>query len=73
MDLCRGRTRLPHPAAQVPLSKPTGGKFNMSKPKTDLEWIETRSKQLPGPGQYDVTGLAKKSGGKLPSGLRVHL
>jgi hypothetical protein len=36
---------------QVPLPKPTGGKFNLSKPKTDLEWIETRSRQLPGPGQ----------------------
>lgn len=32
---------------------PSGGKFNASKAKSDLEWQIFYAKSLPGPGTYD--------------------
>ena len=31
-----------------------GGKFNLSNPKTDVEWRMIRAAQIPGPGAYEV-------------------
>merc|ERR1711939_1146112 len=44
----------------------TGGAFNKSNPKTDIEWIMHRAKQTPGPGRYlnkeQMSGLTKSGG-----------
>jgi hypothetical protein len=42
-----------------------GGKFNMSKAKTHIEWEMYRAKQLPAPGEYDTAKLGSnlKGGG----------
>jgi hypothetical protein len=46
---------MPGPADYPPPvpPKPSGGKFNMSKPKSDIDWIITRASQMPGPGDTD--------------------
>lgn len=43
----------PGPAAYAapPLLAPSGGKFNTSKPKSDIDWVTYRAAQLPAPGQ----------------------
>ena len=43
------------------------GEFNLSKPKTDLEWTIHRGKLVPGPGSYQVRteGPPKVSGGRF--------
>merc|ERR1719271_115981 len=44
----------------------TGGAFNKSNPKTDIEWIMHRAKQTPGPGRYlskdQMTSLTNSGG-----------
>jgi len=32
--------------------KSSGGTFNMSKPKSEMDWVRYRAKQLPAPGDY---------------------
>ncbi len=53
-----------HFAAQLPgpgayaiddaRAAPSGGRFNLAKSKSELEWAEHRARQLPGPGEYDA-------------------
>lgn len=43
---------------------PKGGKFNLSKSKSDVDWIIYRSSQIPAPGQYDSENVVPK-GGKI--------
>ena len=45
--------------------KVSGGRFNMSKAKTDVEWQMYRAAQLPGPGQYETGQLRLPPGGRL--------
>ena len=33
---------------------PAGGRFNLAKPKSELDFILDRAKELPGPGEYDA-------------------
>lgn len=44
----------------------TGGAFNKSTPKTDIEWVMYRAKQTPGPGRYldesQMSGLNRAGG-----------
>ena len=51
-----------------PPKGPSGGTISKGHPKTQLDWIELRGKELPGPGQYGV-GVSKGplllSGGKF--------
>ena len=46
-----------------------GGKFNLSKPKTEIEWVQKRSKESPGPSDYADFSLKsasdRSSGGKI--------
>lgn len=39
--------------ALVPVEN-RGGRFNMGKSKTDLEWVIYRTSQIPAPGVYEV-------------------
>jgi hypothetical protein len=61
---------MPGPADYPPPvpPKPSGGKFNMSKPKSDIDWIITRASQMPGPGDTDPGPPPKVSGGKFNTG-----
>ena len=34
-----------------------GGRFNESRPKSVLDWVEYRAKDLPGPNKYDLKVL----------------
>ena len=42
-----------------------GGKFSTAKPKTDVEWIIYRSKQVPGPSHYRPKLVEPKKGIKF--------
>lgn len=44
---------------------PGGGKFNMSNPKSDIEWKIHRANEVPGPSQYGAPKLSKPGGGKF--------
>mmetsp|Transcript_24841 Transcript_24841/g.32349 ORF Transcript_24841/g.32349 Transcript_24841/m.32349 type:complete len:599 (-) Transcript_24841:80-1876(-) len=46
------------------MEAPSGGRFNMSRPKSDIEWNIKRSSELPDPGSY-VHGSPKTSGGRF--------
>merc|ERR1719198_2808098 len=73
-DMWKARTTLeramtPGPGAyNLPdsLDLITGGAFNKSNPKTDIEWVMHRAKQTPGPGRYlddsQMTSLTKSGG-----------
>ena len=37
----------------------SGGKFNSSKSKSDIDWMIYQAKKLPGPGQYEIEKPAK--------------
>ena len=39
-----------------------GGKFNSSRPKSDLEWAMLRAKSQPGPGEYKITSAQPATG-----------
>ena len=44
----------------------SGGTFNMSKPKTEMDWVRYRAKQLPAPGDYynaETSSTLNKAGG----------
>lgn len=73
-DMWKARTKVERALTPGPgeydipdsLSLITGGSFNKSNPKTDLEWVEYRAKQIPGPGRYmsmDQTSGLNKAGG----------
>ena len=48
------------------------GRFNRSKPKSDLEWTMMRAAKLPAPGQYKVPNTLKSTGAvKWPEVLRL--
>uniref|UniRef100_A0A7S0V5Y6 Uncharacterized protein n=1 Tax=Hemiselmis tepida TaxID=464990 RepID=A0A7S0V5Y6_9CRYP len=53
-------------------SHTTGGKFNTSKIKTDIDWAVLRAANTPGPGQYDLNKTTEASsripGGKFNTG-----
>eukprot|EP00295_Goniomonas_pacifica_P041942 CAMPEP_0175985890 /NCGR_PEP_ID=MMETSP0108-20121206/49839_1 /TAXON_ID=195067 ORGANISM="Goniomonas pacifica, Strain CCMP1869" /NCGR_SAMPLE_ID=MMETSP0108 /ASSEMBLY_ACC=CAM_ASM_000204 /LENGTH=307 /DNA_ID=CAMNT_0017316975 /DNA_START=106 /DNA_END=1030 /DNA_ORIENTATION=+ len=51
-DAARG---LPGPGTYNPPKAPAigGGRFNESRPKSELDWVQYFAKQMPGPGQYD--------------------
>ena len=42
-----------------------GGRFSNSKPKSDVDWIIYRSKQIPGPGEYKPLPVEAKKGVKF--------
>jgi hypothetical protein len=45
---------------------PGGGRFNLSNPKSDVEWKMYTAAKLPGPGQYDMPTLGSGvSGGRF--------
>jgi hypothetical protein len=45
---------------------PGGGRFNLSNPKSDVEWKMHTASKLPGPGQYDTPNLGTGiSGGRF--------
>jgi hypothetical protein len=45
-----------------------GGKFNASKPKSNLEWKMYHAEQVPGPGAYNSdSSKSSISGGKFNS------
>lgn len=52
-----------YPAPKLPGT--SGGKFNASKPKTELEWIEYHASQLPGPADWPAPPLPGPSGGRF--------
>jgi len=74
-DMWKARTTLeramtPGPGAyDLPdaLDLISGGAFNKSKPKSDIEWVMHRAKQTPGPGRYlnesQMTSLTNNGGG----------
>lgn len=44
----------------------SGGTFNMSKPKTEMDWVRHRAKELPAPGDYhddETFSSLNKAGG----------
>ena len=45
--------------------KDARGKFSTAKPKTDVEWIIYRSKQVPGPSHYRPKLVEPKKGIKF--------
>ena len=44
---------------------PGGGKFNMSNPKSDIDWVIHRANETPSPSQYGAPKLKGPSGGKF--------
>ena len=55
----------------IPLSTCTdvsGGRFNMSNAKSDLDWVTYFEKQKPGPGNYEVGKLRLGEGGRFNEG-----
>jgi hypothetical protein len=47
---------------------PKGGRFNLSKAKSGLEWELYRASQIPGPSQYASPRIPAPSGGRFSSG-----
>lgn len=47
------------------LRVPSGGRFNLSNPKSELEWVEYHAKQRPGPADYGAPKLPGPSGGRF--------
>eukprot|EP00614_Pseudopedinella_elastica_P022892 CAMPEP_0172614980 /NCGR_PEP_ID=MMETSP1068-20121228/55745_1 /TAXON_ID=35684 /ORGANISM="Pseudopedinella elastica, Strain CCMP716" /LENGTH=569 /DNA_ID=CAMNT_0013419959 /DNA_START=120 /DNA_END=1829 /DNA_ORIENTATION=- len=43
---------------------PSGGKFNHSNPKSDVEVRMDRARAVPGPGQYKIPGVGSGAGGR---------
>ena len=39
-----------------------GGRFNESKPKTELELVISRAKKIPGPGEYSLPAISPLPG-----------
>jgi hypothetical protein len=74
----RDACRIEHYAKEIPgageydtersfrsLKGPAGGKFNSSKPKSDIDWTIYRAAQMPGPGEYSPLPSKSKGGGKF--------
>ena len=47
-------------AEQMQRAKGGGGKFNMSKAKSELDWVIHRAKEGPGPGTFDIQKAEEK-------------
>ena len=55
----------------IPLSTCTnvsGGRFNMSNAKSDLDWVVYFEKQKPGPGNYEIGQTRLGEGGRFNEG-----
>lgn len=52
--------------------QPSGGRFNLSNAKTDVEWQMIRAAKLPGPGEYPVHVMDPRtiSGARIQGGAR---
>jgi hypothetical protein len=52
---------------------PAGGRFNLAKPKSELDFILDRAKELPGPGEYDAPRWPCPNDGRFGKSVGVKM